>query len=235
MKPELYGTACREKVAVFHFTQMRTVTKFKWDQNKTEYWYKILFTCPPFCRPGKLMFEISKERRLRDNLIVLFRYLRESCCYHVETTSSSIFHEWLGLCVYWERGNLVILVSSYWHSKPSYLPNQVNIEYLGNRNKSFFHGKFQCRKQVMTLPHYIIRDSSSRDQGYDPNLLCPSGFLPQGSRVSFGRFCLPRCIEANDGALFWFLKHVGLWENFWMVRVVSYWNVLLREVLKSFS
>ena len=130
---------------------------------------------------------------------------------------------------------MVILVSSYWHSKPSYLPNQVKIEYLGNRNKSFFHGKFQCRKQVMTLPRYIIRDSSSRDQGYDPNLLRPSGFLPQGSQVSFGRFCLPRCIEANDGALFWFLKHVGLWENFWMGRVVSYWNVLLREVLKSFS
>lgn len=54
MKPELFGTACREKVAVFHFTQMRTVTKFKWDQNKTEYWYKNVIHVPTFLQTRKV-------------------------------------------------------------------------------------------------------------------------------------------------------------------------------------
>lgn len=47
---------------------------FELDQNTTEYWYKIIKVFYLSIAPRKLLSTISSGRRLRNNLVMLFRY-----------------------------------------------------------------------------------------------------------------------------------------------------------------
>lgn len=176
---ELHGTAWRQKVVFFHFTQRRLRLRSgpKYNRILGQGFNNVSYFS---VEPRELVFNISVDRRLG---------ITESCFLDIWSSRAVISWKRQALFSMSDWVYALLLREEINGKNWFYLPGTVSlpiiqtrkVEYLGNSSESSFHGKFQCRRQAVTLTPWGSR-----------------GFFHQDWPATSGRFRLPRWIDANN-------------------------------------